>query len=123
MEARSLWLRKLCTSTSAALEQTIIKCQLVAFNKRIWQALSKVSDHEQLSSLQAGDLRRLLEMYRDWQQLMLPGMDLDQFLSTAEKFGATNMMKASSTAVLFLLCAGTFPVSWLADNIAQTAAM
>ena len=69
-------------------------------------------------------------MYRDWQQLMLPGMDLDQFLSIAEKFGATNMMKASSTAVLFLLrqgfvpllCARTLPVSWLARGAAQTTA-
>ena len=44
-------------------------------------------------TLQGSDLKRLLEMYRDWQKRLLPGMDLDDFIAAAEKLGNTNMMK------------------------------
>ena len=43
--------------------------------------------------VQGSDLRRLLEMYRDWQEQLLPGLDFDDFISKAQKLGALKQIR------------------------------
>lgn len=42
---------------------------------------------------EASDLRRLLEMYKRWQDRIFPHGSFDNFIYQLEKIGATNMMK------------------------------
>ena len=43
--------------------------------------------------LQAGDLRRLLELYIGWQQRIFPYASFDAFVEGLEKLGSSHVLK------------------------------
>lgn len=55
---------------------------------------------------QAGDLKRLLDMYVSWQQRVLPFSTFDAFVEALEKLGSSYVLKVSpkhAAAVLLTL--------------------
>lgn len=57
-------------------------------------------------SLQAGDLKRLLELYVSWQQRVLPFSTFDAFLEALEKLGSSYVLKVIVIYLQFRLLSG-----------------
>ena len=64
----------------------------------------------QSCSLQAGDLKRLLELYVSWQQRILPFSTFDAFLEALEKLGSSYVLKVTNNYLQFWLQLGLHPL-------------
>ena len=54
--------------------------------------------------MQAGDLKRLLELYIGWQQRILPFSNFDVFLEALEKLGSSYVLKVPHICMQHAIC-------------------
>ncbi len=57
-------------------------------------------ERHRVQTAQAGDLRRLLDMYERWHRAVAPALPYDTFLEDLEKMGQTHALKVRRASML-----------------------